>query len=55
MLQARAAEWNTLWREFGIEIARREGEAPRRRGFFVVDPTTGQNRQNRLGRPRRLV
>jgi hypothetical protein len=34
-------------------IAKREGEPPRRRGFFVVDPATGQNRANRLGRPKK--
>jgi hypothetical protein len=37
---------------FDREIMRREGEGPVRRGFFRVDPLTGQNRQNRLGRPR---
>ena len=55
LLQARVAEINDFWRQLGIEIARREGEPPRRRGFFVVDPLTGQNRQNRRGRPRRVV
>jgi hypothetical protein len=52
-LQARGSEIFSLIREFDIEIPRREGEPPRRRGFFVVDPVTGQNRQNRRGRPRR--
>jgi hypothetical protein len=52
LLQARAAECNALWGEIGNEIARREGEPPRRRGFFVLDPLIGQNRQNRLGRRR---
>lgn len=53
LLQERAAECYHLWRLLGIEIAKREGEPPRRRGFFVIDPITGQNRQNRRGRPRR--
>ena len=55
LLQERAAECNDLWRLLGIEIAKREGEPPRRRGFFVVDPATGQNKQNRRGRPRRSL
>jgi hypothetical protein len=49
-LQARGSEIFSLLREFDIEIARRPGEPPRRRGFFTVDPLTGQNRQNRIGR-----
>ena len=53
LLQERAAECYDLWRLLGIEIAKREGEPPRRRGFFVIDPVTGQNKQNRLGRPKR--
>jgi len=28
---------------------------PHRRGFFVIDPLTGQNKQNRLGRPWRVI
>src|SRR5262249_55675480 len=32
-----------------------EGEPPRRRGFFIVDPLIGQHRQNRLGRPKKQV
>jgi len=55
LLQERAAECYDLWRLLGIEIAKREGEPPRRRGFFVIDPLTGQNRQNRRGRPRRAL
>jgi hypothetical protein len=53
-LQTRGSEIFSLLRELDIELARREGEPPRRRGFFVVDPLTGQNRQNRIGRPRKL-
>jgi len=52
-LQARGAAIFSLMREFDREIPRREGDPPRRRGFFVVDPRTGQNRVNRRGRPRR--
>jgi hypothetical protein len=40
-------------RQLDILIAKRTGEPPRRRGFFVVDPATGQNKQNRLERSRR--
>ena len=52
-LQRRGAECFSVQRELDILVAKRMGEGPRRRGFFVVDPLTGQNRQNRLGRPRR--
>src|SRR5215472_5706913 len=51
-LQRRGAECFSTLRELEILIAKREGEPPRRRGFFVVDPLTGQNKQNRFGRPR---
>src|SRR5215831_15381138 len=53
-LQRRGAECFSTLRELEILIAKREGEPPRRRGFFVVDPATGQNKQNRLGRPKRI-
>jgi hypothetical protein len=49
-LQSRGSEIFSLLREFDVELAQREGERPRRRGFFVVDPLTGQNRQSRIGR-----
>jgi hypothetical protein len=52
-LQRRGAECFSTLRELEILIAKREGEPPRRRGFFVIDPATGQNKQNRLGRPKR--
>jgi hypothetical protein len=52
-LQSRGSEIFSLLREFDIELARREGEPPRQRGFFVVDPLTGQNRQNRASVRRR--
>lgn len=52
-LQRRGAECFSTLRELDILIAKREGEPPRRRGFFVIDPATGQNKQNRLGRPKR--
>jgi len=57
MLQARAAECNALWREFGIEIARRDGERPRRRGFMEVRQRDGpgsvpRDGRNRCGRPK---
>ena len=41
MLQARAAECNELWREFGIEIARRDGEHFHRRGFMEIRERDG--------------
>jgi hypothetical protein len=58
MLQARAAQCNALCREFGIEIARREGEPLRRRGFMEIRERDGpgsvpRDGRNRLGRPRK--
>ncbi len=58
MLQAQAAECNDLWREFGNEIARREGEPPRRRGFMEIRERDGpgsvpRDGRNRRGRPKR--
>ena len=52
-LQRRGAECFSALRELELLITKREGEPPRRRGFFVVDPLTGQNRQNRLGRSKK--
>ena len=49
-LQRRGAECFSVLRELDNLIGKREGEPPSRRGFFVVDPLTGQNRQNRIGR-----
>jgi hypothetical protein len=59
MLQARCVECNELLRDFGIEIARREGEPPRRpRGFQIVGDWDGtgvlRDRRNRLGRPKQI-
>jgi hypothetical protein len=58
MLQARAAECNELWREYGVEIARREGEHFHRRGFMEVRERDGpgsvpRDARNRRGRPRK--
>jgi hypothetical protein len=58
MLQARAAWCNELWREFGIEIARREGEPVYRRGFMEILERDGpgsvpRDGRNRQGRPRK--
>lgn len=60
MLQAHAAECNALWREYGIEIGRREGEPLHRRGFMELRQRDGpgskpRDARNRLGRPRRVV
>jgi hypothetical protein len=57
MLQARAAECNSLCREFDIEIARRDGEPPGRRGFMEVRERDGpgsvaRDGRNRRGRPK---
>jgi hypothetical protein len=57
MLQARCVECNELLRDLGIEIARREGEAPRRpRGFQIVADWDGtgvlRDRRWRGGRSR---
>jgi hypothetical protein len=60
MLQARAAQCNELWREYGIEIARRDGEPLRRRGFMEVRERDGpgsvpRDARNRLGRPKKIL
>jgi hypothetical protein len=59
LLQVRAAHCNELWREFGIEIARREGEPRRLTGFNEVrvrEPGgVPRDGRNRLGRPRRTL
>jgi hypothetical protein len=44
------AECFSVQRELDILIAKQMGKGPRRRGFFVADPATGQNKQSRLGR-----
>jgi hypothetical protein len=59
MLQARCVECNELLRDFGIEIARREGEPPRHRGFMEIRERDGpgsvpRDGRNRLGRPKRI-
>jgi hypothetical protein len=59
MLQLRCVEYNELLRDLDIEIARREGEPPRRpRGFQIVADWDGtgvmRDRRNRLGRPRKV-
>jgi hypothetical protein len=58
LLRLRCVECNELLRDFGIEIARREGEGPRRpRGFQIVADWDGtgimRDRRNRLGRPKK--
>jgi hypothetical protein len=60
MLQARCVECNELLRDFGIEIARREGEPLRRRGFMEIRERDGpgsvpRDGRNRLGRRRKSV
>jgi hypothetical protein len=60
MLQARCVECNELLRDFAIEIARREGEPPRRRGFMEIRERDGpgsvpRDGRNRRGRPRRVA
>jgi hypothetical protein len=59
MLQARCVECNELLRDFGIEIARREGEPPHRRGFMEIRERDGpgsipRDGRNRLGRSKRI-
>jgi hypothetical protein len=54
-LQKRAAACYAVHRDLEqSEIPRREGEGPIRRGFFRLDPATGENKQNRFGRPQRV-
>jgi hypothetical protein len=57
LLQVRAARCNELWREYGIEIDRREVEPRRLTGFNEIRvrepggvPRDGRNRR---GRPKR--
>jgi hypothetical protein len=52
-LQQHGAECFSVQRELDILIGKRMGEPPLHAGFFVVNPVTGQNRQNRAGRPKR--
>jgi tetratricopeptide (TPR) repeat protein len=47
-LQARGAACFALWDHFGREIARQEGEPPRRRGFFVVRERDGRARRQAM-------
>lgn len=59
-LQSRGSEISSLLRELDIELARREGEAPRRRGFMEIRERDGpgsipRDGRNRLGRPRRAT
>jgi hypothetical protein len=59
LLRLRCVECNELLRDLGIEIARREGEGPRRpRGFQIIADWDGtgimRDRRNRLGRPRKV-
>jgi hypothetical protein len=60
LLQARAAQCNELWREYGIEIARRDGEPVHRHGFMEIRERDGpgsvpRDARNRLGRPKRKL
>jgi hypothetical protein len=53
-----ARRLSTLGEEVGALIARRNSERDWERkykprtGFWIVDPATGENKANRLGRPR---
>jgi hypothetical protein len=39
--------------ELDYIIRKRKDEPKHRTGFWIIDPATGQNRANRLGRPKR--
>jgi hypothetical protein len=62
LLRLRCVECNELLRDFGIEIARREGEPPwkrRGRGFMEIRERDGpgstpRDGRNRRGRPKRI-
>jgi hypothetical protein len=43
-----------LAQELDYLIRRRENEPPRRTGFCSIDPLTGRDRRNRLGRRKRI-
>jgi len=63
LLRLRCVECNELLRDFGIEIARREGEPPSKRrgpGFMEIRERDGpgsipRDGRNRLGRPKRVI
>ena len=62
LLHLRCVACNELLRDFGIEIARREGEPPwKRRGLGFMEirerdgpGSTPRDGRNRLGRPKRI-
>jgi hypothetical protein len=55
LLKDRQAVISGVVYQLNHDIAQRERETRRRTGFFVVDPATGRNRQNRAGRLKRKL
>jgi len=53
LLQAHAAECNSLHRDIENWIFVREVEPRHRGGFCAIDPLTGLDKRNRRGRPSR--
>jgi hypothetical protein len=53
LLKERRADLYQLIPELECLIMLREREPPRARGFMLCDPTTGMDRRNRLGRPKK--
>jgi hypothetical protein len=50
--EAESRKYYDLVQQFEYLIRRRSYEPPRRTGFWIIDPVTGQNSANRRGRPR---
>ena len=55
MLNDRQGALFALIRELDYVIAKRESEPQHRTGFCTIDPTTGQDKRNRLGRPKKIT
>ena len=53
MLNARQGALVVLIRELDYNIAKRESEPRHRTGFCTIDPATGHDKRNRLGRSKK--
>ncbi len=55
MLNDRQGALFALIHELDYVISKRECEPRHRTGFCTIDPATGQDKRNRLGRPRKRI
>jgi hypothetical protein len=55
MLKDRQGTLFALIRELDYVISKRECEPQHRTGFCTIDPATGRDKRNRLGRPKRSI